>query len=110
VTIGEKRLFFLPDKWFLHSWLRPSFMSSFEMKGLTRAFLRKYSGNDIIVLCMMFHNVEVIPGASPFAATKKQAAALAQRLESALSYMAAKGVQFRTLEQIYYEYTKVRFV
>jgi hypothetical protein len=47
-------------------WLRPFFSSANEMIGIAEQFCEDYQYKDKIVLNMMFHNVEVLPGLSPY--------------------------------------------
>ncbi len=46
-----------------------------------------------VVLTCMFHNVEVLPGTSPYAATEAQAIALVGRLRALLDFAAREGVR-----------------
>lgn len=52
-------------------WLRPYYSSAAEMIELARQYESTYQHQDNIVLNMMFHNVEVLPGLSPY--TKSEA-------------------------------------
>ena len=52
-------------------WLRPYYSSADEMIELARQYESTYQRQDHIVLNMMFHNVEVLPGLSPY--TKSEA-------------------------------------
>ncbi|MFI5194131.1 MAG: hypothetical protein ACHQD7_08740 [Chitinophagales bacterium] len=52
-------------------WLRPYYSSAAEMIELARQYDSAYQHQDRMVLNMMFHNVEVMPGLSPY--TKSEA-------------------------------------
>ena len=52
-------------------WLRPYYSSADEMIELARQYLATYQHRENVVLNMMFHNVEVLPGLSPY--TKSEA-------------------------------------
>jgi hypothetical protein len=57
----------------------------------TRALPRGASPSKPIVLNAMFHNVEVIPGASPYADTEEDAAAILGRLGALLDFAKKEG-------------------
>jgi hypothetical protein len=52
------------------------------------------------VLCSMFHNVELVPGMSPYCATQADCQAMLGRVEAIFELLAARGYQFKTLSQI----------
>jgi hypothetical protein len=77
-------------------WLRPSRMSG--------AALTKVAGEEIqrarrdapglpVVLNAMFHNVEVIAGASPYAATEREARTILERLAQLLAFAARESIR-----------------
>jgi hypothetical protein len=53
-----------------------------------------------VVLNAMLHNVEVIPGASPYAAREVQARAILSRLSALLSFAAHEGIQVVGLDDV----------
>ena len=101
ITIEKKRLPFLSDEWFCHRWLRPSHMTVWEQKILINEFENKYTYNESIVLNMMFHSMEVIPGASPFVRTLLGKKFFMRRLSKIIIYLNNNNYQFITLENIY---------
>ena len=101
ITISGKRFPLLPDKWMFYKWLRPSFMTAVEMKWLVNEYIKKYSEP---VLNLMFHSMEILPGKTPFVRTKFGQKLYLSRLTSILKYMAEKGLQNKTLKQIYGEF------
>ena len=100
ITVGKKRLPFLPDKWLFHRWLRPSNMFVWEQKKMIRNFTKRNSDKESVVLCMMFHSMEVIPGATPFARTRFGAWWLTKRLEKTIQYLVKSGFVFMILSEI----------
>lgn len=52
------------------------------------------------VLCSMFHNVELVPGMSPYCATQADCQAMLGRVEAILELLTLRGYQFKTLSQI----------
>ena len=100
VTIDRKRLFFLPDKWFFYRWLRPTHMTTIEMKMLVRSFSRNFSSP---VLNLMFHSMEPIPGKTPFVRTRLEQKLFLRRLENIIKYLRDKDFCCKTLGEIYHE-------
>jgi hypothetical protein len=52
--------------WNRRVWLRPAFSRFEDMKALIDLFTRRYHDREAVVFNMMFHNVEVLPGLSPY--------------------------------------------
>ncbi len=76
-------------------WLRPTRASGRTLlrtaREAVRTNLRDRDGRPV-VLNAMLHNVEVVPGASPYAATYGQANAILERLATLLSWARAEGI------------------
>ena len=100
VTIGEKRFWLLPDKWFCYKWLRPTHMTVTEMKILTNEFIRNYNAP---ILNMMFHSMEVIPKKTPFVRTRIGQKMYLNRLEKIIKHLKEKGFKSKTLKELYNE-------
>ena len=100
VTVGGKRFPLLPEKWYFRRWLRPSFMTTFEMKRIVDEAAGDYSTEDA-ALCMMFHAMEVIPGASPYVRSAAGQKMFLNRLESVCRHARERGYLPATLEEIY---------
>ncbi len=100
ITISKRRFFLPVRKWFFYRWLRPTHMTAFEMKLLTREFVRNY---DKPVLNMMFHSMEILPGKTPFVRTNLQQKMYLGRLAKIIHYIIKKGFQSKTLRQVYDE-------
>ena len=82
-------------------WLRPSFQNSSEMLGVIKKMIRRYRMNNAVVLNMMFHSMEVIPGASPYTKTEGECQALLERIKTVLEYCARNSFAFATLSELY---------
>ena len=52
------------------------------------------------VLCCMFHNVELVPGRSPYCATEEDCRGMLERVEAIIGLLAARGYQFKTLGEV----------
>lgn len=79
-------------------WLRPSRSSGSQMIAVAREEIAHAASKERgapVVLNAMFHNVEVIAGASPYAATEGQARAILGRVETLLAF--AKNEHIRTI-------------
>jgi hypothetical protein len=66
-------------------WLRPSYSSLDEMKGLAR----RLAHDGVPFLNLLFHSSEAIVGGSPYNRTQEQLDAFLQRLEAFLTFAAA---------------------
>lgn len=87
-------------------WLRPVFSSSTEFIKLTEEFCNKYHDKDVLVFNMMFHNVEVIPGMSPYTKTENDCKAYLKQLEDFFIYCKDKDIHGAKLSSIYDLYRK----
>jgi len=83
-------------------WLRPSFQSVKEMIRVINTLREKYEGKESpVVLNMMFHSMEVIPGASPLNQTQIAVENFLQRTREVFDYCLERRVQFVTLSELY---------
>lgn len=89
------------NKIFPSYWLRPSFQSSREMVHVIKKMIKKYPMNDVIVLNMMFHSMEIIPNASPYTRTRRESEKLLARIETVLKYSVGNSFNFVTLSELY---------
>jgi peptidoglycan/xylan/chitin deacetylase (PgdA/CDA1 family) len=76
--IGERRAF---------QWLRPSWSSGESM-------IHYVESSDERFLNLMFHSMEVIPGASPYARTEAEAARIVESMDVLFKFCARSGVGF----------------
>jgi hypothetical protein len=76
-----------------HRWLRPTWGSARRLVDLAAEVLREARPTaPPVVLNVMFHNVEVTPGASPYAAHTADADAIVRRLAALLAFTRDAGV------------------
>ena len=75
-------------------WLRPSWGSAGALVRLARRVLAEATTSDgaPAVLNVMFHNIEVVAGASPYARTEDEAQAILRRLAALLAFARGAGV------------------
>ena len=86
-----------------HRWLRPTWGSSRGLRALARQVLSERAGGAgvsgvpdarcPVVLNVMFHNVEVVAGASPYARDQGQADAILGRLADLLAFARSAGIR-----------------
>lgn len=101
VTIGARKLPFLPDHWFLYDWLRPTNTSASRMIRLIEKTIATMPGERPVVLTMMFHSQELIGGTSPYAPTDRAALRLLSRIERVVAHCAASGIKFIGVSEAY---------
>jgi hypothetical protein len=97
ITIRPPRLGFVPvlGKRLERRWMRPTFSSGAELVALlqeTRNEAQRARETAPVVVNAMFHNVEVIPGASPYASTERQAERILRRLGTLLDFARREGI------------------
>jgi hypothetical protein len=80
-------------------WLRPTWGTGRNLVALARRVLREASDRPV-VLNVMFHNIEVVAGASPYARDERQAAAILRRLAALLAFTRDAGVRSVGLGQV----------
>lgn len=80
-------------------WLRPKFSTFDEMVQIIETAERQ--SDKIIVLNMMFHNVEVMPGLSPYNTSAVEAEAYLNLIEKFLNYCNKKGIVSVGLSDLY---------
>jgi hypothetical protein len=84
-------------------WLRPTKTDARELVAIARDTIdgaRRENPRAPVVLNAMFHNVEVVPGASPYAATEAQAARILSRLAGLLEFARGAGASFVGLSDV----------
>lgn len=82
-------------------WLRPVFSDYQQFISLTKEFAQRHAGKEHIVYNMMFHNVEVMPGLSPYSHTEMDCAAYLHQLEQYFIYCSENGISGITLNDAY---------
>jgi hypothetical protein len=84
-------------------WLRPSRMPAAALLDVAReeiASARREAPAAPVVLNAMFHNVEVIAGASPYAETDRAARTILERVGALLSFAARESMRMVTLSDV----------
>jgi hypothetical protein len=74
-------------------WLRPSYNTGDGMVDVMRRTTEIYADKKDVTLNMMFHSMEIMPGASPYAAKEEDCQRILGYIEQALTY--AKDNAFR---------------
>ena len=59
-----------------------------------------YADKEDITLNMMFHSMEIMPGASPYAAKEEECRRILDNIEQALAHAKDKGFRFSTLGEM----------
>jgi hypothetical protein len=73
-------------------WLRPTRARGAALVALAREEIAAAPGGEPVVLNAMFHNVEIVPDASPYAATEREARAILGRLGELLAFAKKEGI------------------
>lgn len=89
-------------------WLRPIYSNYRDFIRVLKNYSKKYSNNDKLVYNMMFHNIELIPGKSPYTQTKRECENYLVVLENFFEYCKNEGIKSITLSDLYDEYVKKR--
>jgi hypothetical protein len=97
VTIRPSRLSNFPviGRWIEPRWLRPTRASAARLIDVAKEEIMNAQAFDIgrpTVLNCMFHNVEVVPGASPYAASEAEAKAILDRLVGLLAFAQSENI------------------
>ena len=81
--------------------LRPTFKTgTFEnLKSLIDFYIRR-NKNKNVFLVMMFHNVDFVPGCSPYAQNEHELSIFLSRLKNILEYVKGLSAEFITLSQV----------
>jgi hypothetical protein len=82
-------------------WLRPFYSSADQMKLLVEQYIARYSKQDMVIFNMMFHNVEVLPGLSPYTQTEAGCASYLEQLESFFSFCRRTEIVGAGLSELY---------
>lgn len=78
-------------------WLRPLQSSVRDMIALSQWWIGRSRHEAIVVLAMMFHNVETVHGCSPYAHTEKDVEKLFESLREYFQFALQSGWHFATL-------------
>ncbi len=96
VTIRPSGLAGLPvvGRWAEPRWLRPTHRSAGQLVKIAQEEIAdaESSGRPIVLNCM-FHNVEIVPGTSPYAKNEAEAGAIMGRLAGLLAWADREGIR-----------------
>jgi hypothetical protein len=81
-------------------WLRPTRTSGEDMVAIAREAIADGNGERPVVLNAMFHNVEVVAGVSPYAATEDDARRIEGRLATLLEHARRERIPCVGLEDV----------
>ena len=90
-----------PLRKYRNQWLRPYYSSAQEMMFILQQYQSKYQQEKVVVYNLMFHNVEVMPGLSPYTRNVQQAEAYLRELEKFLAHCANTGITASRLSDLY---------
>lgn len=80
-------------------WLRPTpRFSDFEQCRRVIDWYEQHTSPT--VLCCMFHNVELVPGKSPYCASQQDCDDMLHRVEAIFELLARRGYRFKTLREV----------
>jgi hypothetical protein len=82
-------------------WLRPKLSSSRELRAVARACADAQQHRSMQVLNMMFHNVEILPGLSPYTRTEGECREYLNTLRAFLIFALREGFASVTLSELY---------
>jgi hypothetical protein len=103
VTIRPSLLAWIPviGHWVEPRWLRPTRGSVARLVEIAREEIADArSSNRPVVLNCMFHNVELVPGASPYAKNESEADAILKRLAGLLAFAEREGIRSLGLSDV----------
>lgn len=89
----------LPDMLYC-VWISPSNSDIVRMRYAINQIIRKGGENATVVVNLMFHSMEIIPGASPASRTEERARVILERLRRVLEIGKQKGFEFVRLKEI----------
>lgn len=90
-----------PLRKFKPIWMRPFYSTAEEMIMIARQFESIYTGRGQIALNMMFHNVEILPGLSPYTKTESDCVRYIDELRRFFSFCLDSHYSFVGLSQLY---------
>lgn len=87
-------------------WLRPIFSSYHQLIQLVNYLNQNNYKEDTLVINMMFHNVEVIPGLSPYTKNENDCTQYLHLLENFFKYCNSHSIQSINISKLYDIYKK----
>jgi len=85
-------------------WLRPYYSTADQMKKIARQYSLTYENKDQLVLNMMFHNVELLPGLSPYTKTESECGRYRDQLRHFFSFCVQENYSSVGLSELHHLY------
>ncbi|MBL7699260.1 MAG: hypothetical protein JNK79_13935 [Chitinophagaceae bacterium] len=82
-------------------WLRPKFSGNEKFRMIVEQITNDYRSSDNVVFNMMFHNVEVMPGLSPYSLNESDCEKYLASLEWFFNYCRENNIQSVNLSSMY---------
>jgi hypothetical protein len=82
-------------------WLRPFFSNIGDLYSIIRRLEKFYEERNSIFFNLMFHNVEIIPNASPYTLNERSCQKYLNDLEKLLVFCKKNEIEFITLSELY---------
>ncbi|MEW6088681.1 MAG: hypothetical protein AB1498_10315 [bacterium] len=82
-------------------WLRPVYSTYEQMIDLIKHYQKKYKHYDFIVVNMMFHNIELIPGKSPYTKSEEECREYMKLLEKFMVFCLKERIESVNLSKLY---------
>jgi hypothetical protein len=82
-------------------WLRPVYSSDEELRFVVDEICNRYSDRRVAVINMMFHNVEVMPGLSPYSKNESDCTAYLKQLSAFFQYCKFREIESVALTELY---------
>jgi hypothetical protein len=95
-----RRMNKISNKAFPAVWFRPSYHSDRQMVSTARHEVKANRPKDVVVVNMMFHSMEAVAGASPYAKDEDECHALLTRINTALTWAREQDFKFVTLSEL----------
>jgi hypothetical protein len=81
-------------------WLRPTKKNPRVLRNWIEDYIQRHRHRSVVVINIMFHPIEVVVGASPYAVTTAQVNRIMVNLRAMLSFLKEKEADFVTLDQV----------
>ena len=87
-------------------WLRPYYSTTPQLISIGKQFLSAYQDREAVVLNMMFHNVEVLPGLSPYTISENDCKKYLNQLRDFFGFCRQENIQGTALSDLYNVFKK----
>lgn len=88
-------------------WLRPFYSTNEEFRDIVQNTIQCYSNRGFVVLNMMFHNVEVLPGLSPYCKNESDCRDYLNQLSEFFQYCNEYGIESIAISDLYKLYREI---